>query len=112
MRLICFVFILSLMLTTSAHCQQTSEDWNNKGNSLIAQDEYYKAIQAYDEAIRLDSNYTDAWINKGNALMNQERYGEAIQAYDQAIRLDSNSTDAWYNKGNALKSQGEYDQAI
>jgi tetratricopeptide (TPR) repeat protein len=88
MRLIYLVFFLNIVLTTSSHCQQTSEDWNNKGNSLIAQSQYDEAIKAYDEAIRLDPGYATAWNNKGIALKKWGKYEEAVRAYDEAIRLD------------------------
>ena len=42
--------------------------WNNKGNALSTQGKYDEAIQAYDEAIRLDPNYATPWNNKGDAL--------------------------------------------
>jgi len=90
----------------------TATDWYNKGLALKEQGKYDEAIQAYDEAIRLDPNYAEAWYKKGNALIGQGKYDEAIQAYDEAIRLDPNYAKAWYNKGTALYSQGKYDEAI
>ena len=47
MRLIYAVFILLLALMTSAQCQQTAEDWFNKGNVLSDQGKYDEAIKAY-----------------------------------------------------------------
>ena len=76
------------------------------------QQRYGEAIQAYDEAIRLDSNSTDAWYNKGNALKSLGRYDEAIQAYDRAIRLDPSSADAWRKKAAAFSASGRYDEAM
>jgi hypothetical protein len=34
MKLIYVAFVLQLMLLTSAQCQQTAEDWSNKGDAL------------------------------------------------------------------------------
>jgi tetratricopeptide (TPR) repeat protein len=63
MRLIYAVFILLLALMTSAQCQQTAEDWLNKGVALASQGKYDEAIKAYDEAITAED-----WLNKGLAL--------------------------------------------
>jgi len=71
MRLIYAIFILLMALMTSAECQQTAENWHNKGVDLYTQGIYDEAINAYDEAIRLKPNDTAAWINKGNALCMQ-----------------------------------------
>jgi hypothetical protein len=55
MRLVYAVFILLLILMTSAQCQQTAEEWYNKGNALNAQGKYAEALKAFDEVIiRLD----------------------------------------------------------
>jgi tetratricopeptide (TPR) repeat protein len=88
MRLVYAVFILSAVLMASAQCQQSAEDWFNKGTILGFQGKYDEAIEAYDEAIRLDPSYAEIWVNKGLAFRNQGKYDEAIKAYDEAIKLD------------------------
>ena len=122
MRLIYAVFVLLLALITPAQCQQTTEDWHNKGVALGGQGKYDEAINAYNEAIRLNPNDTAAWINKGNALCMQDKYNEAIKCYDEVIRLDPSNTAALSNKVNALNalkrtteadaSIEDYDEAI
>ncbi|UEC43178.1 MAG: putative Chitosanase [Methanothrix sp.] len=93
--------------------------WINKGNKLNDQGKYDDAIEAYEEAIRLDpsssvarSNLAITWNNKGNKLNDQGKYDDAIEAYEEAIRLDPENRVAWHNKGNALSSQGKYSEAI
>jgi len=70
------------------------------------------AIQAYNEAIRLDPEYAAAWKCKGDALDAIGRTSEAMQAYNEAIRLDMNLSWAWYKKGNILYYQGNNDEAL
>jgi tetratricopeptide (TPR) repeat protein len=99
--------ILGLMVALAAlmmpACGQgTAEEWYNKGWALGNQGKYAEAIQAYDEAIRLDPEDAGPWNDKGSALYNLGKYAEAIQAYDEAIRLDPGDAIAWYNKGSAL----------
>ena len=122
MRLIYAVFVLLQALITSAQCQQTTEEWHNKGVALGCQDKYDEAINAYNEAIRLNPNDTASWINKGNALCMQDKYNEAIKCYEEVIRLDPSNTAALSNKVNALNalkrtteadaSIEDYDEAI
>jgi tetratricopeptide (TPR) repeat protein len=111
MRFICVAFILLLVLMTSAQCQQTAEDWFNKGIALLGQGKYDEGIKAYDEAIRLDPKFAMAWNNKGLALFGQGKYDEAIKALDEAIRLDPTYVYPWIGKGNVLKLLGRTSEA-
>ena len=87
--------------------------WFNKGRDLDDLGEYDEAIEAYDEAIRLNPNYAKAWFNKGLSLDDLGKYDEAVKAYDEAIRLDpNNAAMAWNNKGISLDDLGKYDEAI
>jgi tetratricopeptide (TPR) repeat protein len=75
------------------------------------QSKYDEAVEAYDEAIRIDPSYVDAWTNKGLALWKLEKNEEAIQAYDEAIRLQPRDVSAWNNKGSALFDLNMFDEA-
>jgi tetratricopeptide (TPR) repeat protein len=61
MRLIYVAFILLLVLMTSAQCQRTAEEWSDKGMILAGQGKYAEAIEAYDEAIKLNPNLVGVW---------------------------------------------------
>ncbi len=41
---------------------------------------YEEAIEAYEKAIEINPQYTDAWYNKGFCLSELKRYEEAIEA--------------------------------
>jgi len=86
--------------------------WINRGVDFFNLGQTEDAIEAYDRAIALNSQYSAAWNNKGVALISQGKYDEAIQACDEAIRLYPEYASSWNNKGFALMSQGKYDEAI
>ena len=81
--------------------------WNNKGNSLDDLGKHGDAIVAYDEAIKLDSRFTEAMNSKGVALMDMAMQEEAIKIFDEAIKIDPNHAEAWYYKGMALIPIGQ-----
>ena len=70
---------------TSAQCQQTLEDWFDKGLALYNQGNYGEAATAYNEAIKLDPNNAAAWNNKGLVLDYQGKYDEAIKAKELGV---------------------------
>ncbi len=130
MRGICTVFILMLVLMTSARCQQTANTWTISGFDLDNSAEYNKAlntaldfynqrkyeeaIHAYDAAIRLDPNSVQtwqAWNGKGDALYGQCKYDEAIFAYDKAIEIWPDNAIPWAYKGDALKALGRINES-
>lgn len=112
MKLIYPLFILIIAIAAPSTCQENAEEWLERGNELFSQGDYEEAIEAYDEALRLDPENPVAWSNKGTALINQRRYEEAIQAFDEVIRIDPELASAWSYKGGALHELGEYDEAI
>lgn len=73
---------------------------------------YDRAIKDFNQAIRLDREYSLAYVNRGSAYYLKNDYDRAISDYTQAIRLDPNYTIAYYNRGSAYFSKRDYDQAI
>ena len=92
--------------------KNNAEAWNNKGVALGTLGDYADAINAYDEAIRLEPSFAEAWNNKGIALDSLGNYTDAIRAYDEAIRLKPSFAEAWNNRGIALGTLGDYADAI
>ena len=92
----------------------------NKGKVLSKLGHYDSAIQAYDEAIRINPQLViritpqlaEAWYNKGDVYdMPLVAYDKVIAAYDKVIELDPQNVEAWKNKGDALDNLGRYDEA-
>ena len=83
-----------------------------QGDVLYNQQRYEEALEAYEQAIRLDPNNAKAYTGKGNVLYNLERYDEALEAYDQAIRLDPNDASAYIGKGGLLDDIQLYGDAL
>ncbi|MDD4653592.1 MAG: tetratricopeptide repeat protein, partial [Methanothrix sp.] len=54
-------------ISKAKNLSETTEKLVRKGNEFYDQGKYDKAIKAYDEAIKLDSDFEVAWQNKGNA---------------------------------------------
>jgi len=61
--------------------------WNNKGVALSRLGKFHEAIEAYDQALKIDPEYFSAWNNKGVVLSRLGKYHEAIDAFDRALRI-------------------------
>ena len=74
----------------------------NKGVALEQSGKHKKALDLYDESIRLDPNCSEAWADRGLVLFRLGRYKEALKSYNESIRLDPQNAKAWSDKGVVL----------
>ncbi len=74
--------------------------------------EYDKAIEAYEEAVKINPKDDSAYNNMGSAYANKKEYDKAIEAYKKAIEINPKYDSAYYNMGIAYDDKKEYDKAI
>jgi tetratricopeptide (TPR) repeat protein len=82
------------------------------GNVLLQKGRVDEAINQYQEALQIRSNYADARLNLGNALHQEGRMDEAINQYQLALEIKPDDAGAHNNLGNVLLEQGRTDEAI
>ena len=92
--------------------EKSATNWLKKGNDWHQKQDYDKAIECYENAIRLNPKDADAYNNMGNAYNNKQDYDKAIEYYEKAIELNPKDADAYYNMGNAYNNKQDYDKAI
>jgi serine/threonine protein kinase len=83
-----------------------------EGDQLLRQQLYSQALQAYEDALRLDELNFHAWNGKGTALYHQGNYRKALEAYQRATEIDPGSAIAWVSAGLALNRLERYQQAL
>ena len=93
-----------------------SDTLNDRGVNHFNKGEYDRAIQNYDYAIQLNSEFALAFNNRGEAYRRKGEYDRAIADFDQAIQLDTleGPRKAWpfSNRGGAYLAKGDHDRAI
>ena len=109
-----------LLIAATAACSEDVNP-NDRGMIYFEEGDYRKAIEAFDEAIKLDPQDAIAHYNRGvayNLLGQSQRvssnlnlYERAIQALNEAIRLNPQA-EAYYNRGVAHRKLGQYELAI
>jgi tetratricopeptide (TPR) repeat protein len=87
------------------------DDWFKEGNKNYNNGNYQKAIECYDQAIKLNPQLKEGLCNKGIALCRLGKYQDAIDAFDQAIDICPNYSKAWRSKGHVLEAMGREDEA-
>lgn len=94
------------MLCASALAEEDAQYWYEQGLKLNANQSYEEAVQAYDNAIRLDSMNPEYWYGRAASLHLSHRDSEAteswkrsLQLYNETLENDSGDIDAWTGKG-------------
>jgi tetratricopeptide (TPR) repeat protein len=86
--------------------------YSNRGIAYANLGNYKDAISDYTDAIRIDSDFSDAYYNRALMYTRLGHYEDAISDYTDAIRIDSDYTDAYCNRGYIYDELGNYEDAI
>ena len=109
--LLTFVGLLSLLFNNVAKRMAVRVAFQ-KGNQLLKQKLYDRAIVEYDRLLDLDSNYHEVWTYRGYALAGLQRYQEMEESCSTATIVESNAVYAWNCRGEALYNLGKNQEAI
>jgi tetratricopeptide (TPR) repeat protein len=71
-----------------------------------------KAIEAYQQAIRINPEYAEAWGNLGVAYGSAGEHAKAVDAYRQALHINPEDPIAWNNLGFSYGRAGQIAKAI
>jgi tetratricopeptide (TPR) repeat protein len=83
-----------------------------RGACWLEKGESDKAIEAYNDWIRLDPTDPFAFFNRGNAWRAKKKYDLAIKDYDRVIRFDPKNALAYFARGDCWSIKLDYDKAI
>ncbi|HUH85160.1 MAG TPA: tetratricopeptide repeat protein [Stellaceae bacterium] len=71
-----------------------------------------RAIEAFDETIRLKPNDASAFYYRGSAYAREHEHDRAIADYDRAIAIEPDYADAIYARAVSWELKSEHDRAI
>lgn len=83
----------------------------NRGRAWSDRGEYARAMQDFDEAIKLDPNYPDALNSRALAWRGLGQDARALDDFDLAIKLDPEYAIALFNRGLTEQALGRGDDA-
>jgi tetratricopeptide (TPR) repeat protein len=107
--------ICLLIMTGTAVFAQKENREILKGNEAYKKQDYIKATDFYQRAVKQSPTNHIASFNLGNALFRANKQEEAIQQFEVAAGAGNNKVnkaDALYNKGVVLTKQKKLDESI
>lgn len=85
-------------MTLAQQCEEDRETWP-------------EAIDAYEQALRLDPERVDALVNSGTLLYDQGDLAKAVDSFRRAVALEPANALAQFNLGSVLEEIGELEAA-
>ena len=85
---------------------------NLSGVFNAASGEFAAAIDAYNKALSINPNYTDAYYNLGNVLQDQGKLNQAIEAFNEALSIKPDYAEIYYNTAIVKQNLGHPEKAI
>jgi Flp pilus assembly protein TadD len=86
--------------------------WNATGHQLFHAGRLEEALHAFDQAIAVDPNLSEAHCNRGSTLIRLNRFSEALQSCERAAALTPQNAAAHDYCGVALTQLGRYEDAL
>ena len=84
---------------------------DNLGNAFLLKGQLKEAVDQYDKALEINTDYPEAHSNLGVALFQMGENEKAFYNFQEALRLDPNYAIAIYNRGLAAQTLGRTDEA-
>lgn len=86
--------------------------YNNRANAYDDKGDSERALEDYDQAVRLDPRLAEAYYNRGHALYRLGRPQDALRDYDKVVSLLPDLPSAYFNRSIILLALGERGRAI
>jgi tetratricopeptide (TPR) repeat protein len=81
--------------------------FSNRGVAYFRNSEPEKAIQDYEQAIRINPSFFDAMISRGFAYLKVKRYDAAIADFDTTLKAHPENAPSLYGRGLANLAKGD-----
>jgi len=88
------------------------QTWYLLGRCYMAQQQYRKAYDAYQQAVYRDGRNPTFWCSIGVLYYQINQYRDALDAYSRAIRLNPYLSEVWYDLGTLYESCNQIEDSL
>lgn len=105
------LILLAISITACDSIEDKKGRFLLKGNEKLDENDPRGALEFYQEALDLDSTYSDAWYNKALAHLQLNQLDEAILDFSEAINYKIDYSEAYFQRGLTYLDNGEFYKA-
>ena len=91
---------------------QKAIDLYSKGTDELKKDNFKKAIEYFEKALKIDPEFVFAWDNLGVSYRNLDNYDKAIESYEKSLEIDPKGITPLQNIAVVYQYKKEYQKAI
>jgi lipoprotein NlpI len=92
--------------------QELAAAFNQRGFAYYKKKDYDRAIEDYDQAIRLGLADADCFYRRGLAYFEKNDYDRAIEGFDEALKRNPSHGPALIRRAKAYEAKRRYEQAL
>lgn len=83
-----------------------------EGEREASKNNFEKALEIFDEAIRIDSRFDIAYVDKALVYEKMGKSGDSLKWTMKALEINPNNSVAWHNRGLTLIKEKKYAESI
>lgn len=108
----CAITLVFLAIPTVLSAQGPGSGEVARGLDCAEQGNYDKAVEWYNEALRVAPNWGHVYFLRGHMWHQKGEFDKATADYSEALRRDPDDVAAYVGRGISWCRRGEYDKAI
>ena len=85
--------------------------YNNLGNAYGLKGDVERAVSAYEKAVEIEPDYTEAWTNLGVTSLRFGETGLATDAFSRSAALQPDDPEIQFNLARSLEGEGDFNAA-
>ncbi len=106
------LFTIIILFFTLTAFSQTAKEHFEDGITKHNQQDFKGAIKEYNNAIKLDKEYTQAYYNRGTCALALKDFKSALLDFNKTIELDPQFVNAYYSRATVFVSQEKYIESL
>jgi len=97
-----FIFLITVIIACQNENSLIGDEYYESGN-------YEKAIEAYNEYLRLKPRHVKTIYNRGRCFQELGQHDKALEDFNTVIKLDANNENALLSIGQEMYRKGDYE---
>ena len=112
MKLLALPIVFSWSLFAAQSAAPTFDDLASRASAARESNDVARAIELYQEALRLNLKWEEGWWFLGSLLYDADKYAESRNALSHVVELDPKAAPAWGLLGLCEYETAYYDQSL